>query len=395
MNPLQTCLHSTESIAAYQRMCQQLSIDGVVFDAMTQVANRRNFQFVPPTSTAQLSRKHEEIENLLGKYQNVLGRQGLFFDLVEEVYAQLQIRGKQALGQRLQELATVRYGDEFKMRLTGDSAWALEWDFSLDIDGGLGLGQKRVISTVYKSNWGEVIPWSLVQYLRSGVILFRQKSYATSLALMSIAVEATLRDVLSTRGYTFLHGASRANIYAYARAQIDVSGGGVYSLSFVDPVPQPPTNLAVSSGGTVPIDIEIRREENLSRGRIDLVVKCPPFLIDHLSSNRIVQPATTNNIGGLSEALQIAREIEHMIDHVDLPLDVDEVLKAIRNNLIHFSSDSLDIELVRYATYSPAGRFTLGDFLKNSQMIFDLITEIPQFVNDQYVKLWRNGIHVT
>ncbi|MBD1930275.1 MULTISPECIES: hypothetical protein [Cyanophyceae] len=393
MNPLQHCLSSVEAVAAYQRMRQQLNIDNVIFDAMAQVAHKRSFQFTPPTSTTHNTRKHEEIEGLLGRYQNVLGRQGLFFDLIEEVYLQLQLQGMQALGQHLLQLTTIQSSNEFRIRLTTDSAWVIEWELALDLGGGLGQDKILVIGSVYKNSWGEIIPWDVMQYLRSGFLLFRQKVYATSLALMSIAVEATLRDILATRGYTFTHNANRQNIYNYAKAQVDVNGNS-YTLTFIDPVPQSAASLVTSSSGNLPVDIEIRRSENSSKKRVDLVVKCPSFLVEHWSPNNVVQPAVTNNIGGLGEALRIARDVEGIIDPVDLPLDVDEVLKALRNNLIHFSSNSMEAELKRYSAYSSDGRFTLKDFVNNTQMVFDLVTEIPRFVNEQYIKLFQSGIRI-
>lgn len=350
---------------------------------MTHVAQKRNFPFTPPNTQAQYARKHEEVERMLASFQSVLGRQGLFLDLIEELYGQMQLRGMQMLGEQLLTLAAIPVNDEFKVRLTTDEAWLVEWEIALE-----GSGIRQLLSsTVYKHNWGPIVPWDVVQYLRSGILLFRQKAYATSLALMAIAVEATLRDVLSTRGYTFNHQTNRTTVYQAARAHVDVNGNS-YTLTLADPVPQPPSSLMTSSNGNLPVAIKIRRKGN------ELTIYCPTFLIDHWSSNVVERAAVTNNVGGLGEALRIARQVEQVIDPVDLPTDVDDVLKALRNNLIHFSSNSMNIELQRYAPFSPTGRFTLKDFVNNIQMVFDLVTEIPRFVNEQYVKLWQAGVHV-
>lgn len=91
------------------------------------------------------------------------------------------------------------------------------------------------------------------------------------------------------------------------------------------------------------MEIQIRRDKNPARE--DLLIKAPQFLIDHLAGNRIIQPAQTKSIGGLGEALSIARDIEGVITPSDLPIDVDDVIKAVRNNLIHLSSDLMDVEL--------------------------------------------------
>jgi hypothetical protein len=41
----------------------------------------------------------------------------------------------------------------------------------------------------------------------------------------------------------------------------------------------------------------------------------PTLSVDHWSSNAVVQAAVTKNIGGLGEALEIARDVERIIDH--------------------------------------------------------------------------------
>jgi hypothetical protein len=388
MNPLQAYLNPAETVEAYKRLHQRLGIDGVIFRSMEQVAQRKNFQFTPPVSPSDHPRKHQEIEGLLGRYQSALMRKGLFLDLVEEIYLQLQTDGMHTFGQHLLDLTVIQLEQEIKCRLREDAIWVIEWGLHPETSGELNQNQQYVTGSVYKSDWGQIIPWDVIQYLRSGVLLFRQKAYTTALALMSIAVEATLRDILSTKGYTFNHGANRVNIYPYVRAQIDVTGNS-YTVTFIDAVPRSATNLASSTGNAAPIPVEIRREEKPAKGRVDLTIKCPSLLLDHWSSSRVQQPAVTNNIGGLGEALRIAREVEHIIDAVDLPLDVDEVLMALRNNLIHFSSDSMDTVLTKYAAYSPTGQFTLRDFVSDVRMVFDFISDVPRFVDDQYLKLWR------
>jgi len=392
-NPLEDYLNQAETVEAYKRLHQQLGIDGVIFRSMEQVAQRKNFQFTPPVSPSDHPRKHQEIEGLLGRYQSVLMRKGLFLDLVEEIYLQLQTNGMRALGQHLLDLTVIQLDQDIKCRLIEDAIWVIEWGLRPEKNGELNQTLKYVTSSVYKSGWGEIIPWEVIQYLRSGVLLFRQKAYTTALALMSIAVEATLRDILSTRGYTFNHGANRVNIYPYVRAQIDVTGNS-YIVTFIDAVPSPATNLVSSTGSVAPIPVDIRREEKSAGGRVDLRIKCPPLLLDHWSSSRVQQPAVTNNIGGLGEALRIAREVERIIDEVDLPLDVDEVLIPLRNNLIHFSSDSMETVLTKYAAYSSTGPFKLKDFVRNVDMVFDFILDVPRFVDDQYLKLWRAGIPI-
>jgi len=391
MNPLQSQLHSTITVPLYHQLHQLLALDSLIFEAMRDVARRRGFAFEVPTSSPENAKKHQEIEGLLDRYQTVLKRQGLFFDLVEEIYTQLKNQGLDVLADRVLNLVASGFKDGLGIRLIDDCSWGIEWQ----ILGGTDAGPitRPVVVVVYKSDWGPVVPWQVVQYLSSGMSLYRQKNYSTALALLSIAVEATLRDILSTRGYVFNPSANKVDIYEYTVAKVNVSGNG-YAVDFVDHLLEPAGNLAVAASGAVPIEIAIRREIHPSNKRVDLHIKAPRYLIDHWSTAQIEKAAQPKNIGGLGSALNIARVDEGLITSTDLPPDVDGVLKAVRNNLIHLSSDSMDNELPQYASLSPSGKFTVRDFVSNPGMVYDLVVEIPQFVNEQYVKLWRAGTKI-
>jgi len=221
--------------------------------------------------------------------------------------------------------------------------------------------------------------------------LYNQKIYPTALALLSIAVEATLRDILSTRGYSFAYGANKVDVFEYTKANVDANPTG-YSLVFTQPVPQPPSNLSASFGGVTPIEIKIRRSINQKKGRVDLVVQAPPAFIDHWSTDQVQQRGDPKNLGGLGEALDKARNVERIITNEDLPEDIDVVLKAVRDNLVHFSSNNLEEVLTDFAWRSQTGVFKLRDFLNDKELVFDLVIGIPEFVNAQYVKLWKNNI---
>ncbi|MBK9209296.1 MAG: hypothetical protein IPL71_13730 [Anaerolineales bacterium] len=106
------------------------------------------------------------------------------------------------------------------------------------------------------------------------------------------------------------------------------------------------------------------------------------------------KPAQTNSVDGLGEALRIARSVEGVVTPLDLPIDVDDVVKAVRNNLIHLSSDSMDVELPKFASLNPNGKFTVKDFIDKPNLVFDFVIDIPRFVNEQYVKLWKAGTHI-
>jgi hypothetical protein len=384
-NPLMPYISSVHTVAAYRRIQQQLGQDLVVFTAMNLVAQRRGFVFDLPESPAEYHQKHDEIILSLSRYRSLPNREGLFFDLIEEI--QCQLLGQDVHAERLRDLIVLETNKDFKVRLSENDAWLIEWELEHPDD----LQDKRKIITVaHKSDWGDVVPWTVIQYLDSGFLLYKQKSYATALALMSIAVEATLRDVLSTKGYGFNPHASKVDVYEFSRAQVNVSGSD-YTLTFLDVLPKGAGELLLSAGGILPIDIKIRRNKNPDKD--DLLIRAPQYLLDHWSGNKIVQPAETKNIGGLGEALKIARVVERIITKADLFPDVDEVLQAIRNNLIHLSNNSLNEELPQLSAVLKK-KITLKDFIDQPKYVFDYLIDIPRFINDQYVKLWQSKIHL-
>jgi len=358
---------------------------------MAQVSQRRGQNFILPASPSEYQQKHNEIKNLLSRFMSILDRRSMFFELVDEIYTQLSAQNENQNIEKLLKIAVINLEDNLKLKLGELGAWLLEWDVLLETE--YGRTQRTLPAFLYESNWGIIVPSEVLQYIKSGIYLYNRKIYPTALALLSIAVEATLRDILSTKGYTFAHGASKVDIYEYAKANVDANQTG-YSVVFTEAIPQPPEEFSASFDGNTPIEIKIRRSVNQKKNRVDLVVQAPPPLIDHWSSANVQQEGNPKNLGGLGEALDKARNVEEIITNDDLPEDIDVVLKAVRDNLVHFSSNNLDEELTNFGWRSETGIFTLRDFLNDKELVFDLITGIPEFVNAQYVKLWQNNIHL-
>ncbi len=136
------------------------------------------------------------------------------------------------------------------------------------------------------------------------------------------------------------------------------------------------------------IYIEIRRNINSNRNRVDLLVRDPRDLIDHWSTNAIVQPAI-RRVNGLGEALNIARNIERFINPRVLLEDFDEVIKVIRNNLVHLSGAALNTHLPMFDYRSPTNIFTLQNFLEDDELVYDFVTNVPRFISGQYNELRR------
>lgn len=139
----------------------------------------------------------------------------------------------------------------------------------------------------------------------------------------------------------------------------------------------------ITTEGQENVDIRIKREFNNRKNRFDLTVNIPEYLLDYLSSDRIIQPAQ-RRVNNLEEALNIARNVEGFLTPDILPVDVDAVIKVVRNKLIHLSGEALETIL---PSYDPEGNFTLKDFINDSNLVYDLIYNIPYFINKQYLSI--------
>lgn len=385
-NPLIPFVNSALTVATYEQIKEQLGQDEVIFQAMSHVAHERGFAFDLPSGPVEVEGKHNEIVLSL-KSEVILARRGLFFDLIDEFHLQLQRANKQVMAERLRGLIDLQIPNHFRIKLNHEGAWVVQWDLKVDNEA---LEYESGVSlVVYKRDQFQIVPWHVVEYINSGIVLFRRKAYAPALALMTIAVEATLRDLLAARGYSFQPGSSKVDIYEESNAELGVSGN-FYTLT-CSPTPKDPTSLASSASGNLPVSIQIRRVINERKKRIDLQMKVPDYLLDHLSSDQVKQLGQPKTITGLGDALSIARNTEQLITPKDLPVDLDNVLKAIRNNLLHLSSTSLLTELPRYKTESQTGVYTLADLVKDQVLVSAYVADFPRFVNDQYVRLWKSG----
>ena len=390
VNPLQSHLTKDNAKITYKKISEQLGMDLAIFDSMKQVASHQKFVIGILDSNASNAEKHSAISETLTQYFNLLERRGLLFELIEELHTNLVINGHQVHADRLRELAFINTNQNFGIRLSADCSWLNDWAVPTPDQ----PDPTHVLVTSFHSKWGNVVPSNVIQYINSGLLLYKQKQFAAALVLMSIGVEATLRDVLTKRyGYKNDALASKVDTYKHTRARVNVDGSN-YTIEMVDPAPRSPSDLSVSAGGTLPVEIQIRRVINHRNNRLDLSILAPSFLVDHLSGDQKEKNGEPKSIGGLNDALKFAREVEKVITTSDLPDDVDDVLKAVRNSLVHLSGNSLDEKLPRYNNLKTTGDFTLRDFIDNPNMVYGFMTEIPEFIDREYVKLWKAGRHV-
>jgi hypothetical protein len=360
----------------------------IIFQAMNTITLGRRKPFIPPSDVNEYNQKHREIEEILA--YPVAGR-GIetAMCLMEEIVLMVRPSGgvpgysTHDLLDRMRFRTTTPRTSIF---LTDELHWAVRWDTHTHT----AILEKpdKVFLDIYSNDMGEIVPSYLAKYVDYAILAYQEKINIVALALLSITIEATLRDVLANKGYSFDRGGSPMDIYGFARAEVGVSGNA-YTLTFREPMPLSPTDFLSAHGGNS-IEIEIRRNINANRNRVDLLVRDPRNLIDYWSTNIVVQSAT-RRVNGLGEALNIARNVERFINPRVLLEDFDEVISVIRNNLVHLSGDALNTPLPMFNYRSPTNTFTLQNFLEDDELVYDFVTNVPRFISGQYNDLRRVG----
>lgn len=387
-NPLSLFLTRENIISAYRRISGQLLLDNMIFDSMNQVAQRNNFVIDLLNSNASNAEKHEEVIRQLTNFSDLLQREGLFFDLIEDLHSRLQTYDNGVHASRLRDIACIKTSEIFDLRLNENGSWRVDWTLDTKDQN----EPAHIYTTSYLTGWGNIVPPHIIQYINSSLLLYKQKQYAATLALMTIAAEATLHDFLVTKGYVFDVHANKFDIYHLTQANLDTTGAG-YVINLVDQTPKTPSDLVASANNALPVNIRIRREINPSNGRVDLAILAPSFLIDHLSRADVENPAK-NSVSGLGDALRIARQIQDGITTSELPIYIDDILRAVRNKLVHLSSESLDYDLPRFNGRKGIAQYKLKDFVDDPVLVFNFVQGIPDFVERIYVRLWKAGTHI-
>jgi len=359
----------------------------LLFAAMARLTAGTSSQVIAPTGPAEFGRKRNEIARIFQSPAMLRGLE-IALRLFEEVYLAVDGQGG-VLGSRPQDLLELlrietEQPDE-TISLSKDMRWIVEWPVRLPAGG----PETRMSCEWFARPWGAVVPPYVVNYLSSAATARRQKRNDAAVALLSIAAEATLRDVLSSRGYSFTHGAVPKDVFAYSSAQVTAdAAAGTYIVKFHDAMPLGVTDFVNSFAGT-PVEIKLKRvPKNASGTRVDLNIVAPNPLYEHWTTSTVETPGALT-VGGLGAALDIARNQVACVTAEDLALDFDEVLQAVRNNLVHLSGAALDAPLPRF-DFLKSG-FALRDFLLDDLLVQDFVAAISRFVTVQYVELRRSG----
>jgi len=371
-----------------KEMCHQGS-EHVIFDAMEEITRGSRHVITSTADPNQFEQKYREIERRLNFRS--LGGVELGLYMMAKVYefadhnGGLNNHSANALIEKLQ-LQTNR---DFKIRLTESVTWATVWNVELktpQIE-----DEIEIIVDVQKYNWGSIVPSYILEYLDSAITAYRRGMYSAALAFFSVIVEATLRDILATRGYSFLHGASSTDQFEWVDLQVDLDTSRThYLVQTPTNVALAPTDFMTSVNGQIPHSARIKRRDRGNGNGFELIIRSPE-LVDHWSSSTISQRGQ-RTISGLGAALDIARNRENIISAEDLTPDFDTVITTVRNSLIHLSGEALDTHLPDFDSLTPGRNYTLRDFLKSPEMVFDIVTNVPQFANQQYLRLRQQGI---
>jgi hypothetical protein len=267
--------------------------DSIIFDAMTEISPT----FKLPNEPGEFNQKHREIERIIGYPYALKGRE-IALQLMNKIYHNIMHNG----GVPGVDSNTLLNAISFKTNvpnirifLTNDFYWAVEWAVNLNFNGINDVD--KIVLDLYDDDWNEIVPPHIIQYIHSAVLSYQQKINAVSVALLSIAFEGTLRDVLFAKGYSFEPGASSVDVYPYVKANIGFTEN-CYTLSFNGNMPKKIDDFNVSSCGSPNIEVEIRRVINKNKNRIDLLIKAPSALIDHFSLNVPSQLARKRVNGG-------------------------------------------------------------------------------------------------
>jgi hypothetical protein len=356
--------------------------EAIIFESMVAVTAGRN-AFQAPIDNSQYDIKHAEIEARL-RTADMNSSRRFPLRLMTEICRQTKM-AQAGLPRHVYEHVreTIKIsieGEDISIGISDDLNWESVWqvkhrNFEYD---------EKVHLNIYSTSFEEIVPRYVIEYIGAALHSYRQKLNFSCAALLSITVEAILRDVLIERGYSFRHGEISVDSYKYTDANVSVSGND-YLVSFQNPRLKPATDLTASSGGN-PTSIKVRRYiPPKNAGRIDFYVLAPAYLIDHWSLDEVETAGNPKNLGGLGQAFTIAREVENFLDNTMLPLAFEEVIKTLRNNLIHLSQETLDKELD--VEDSEGNKMTLNQFLDDPDTLFSFVTNILRFINDIYTGL--------
>lgn len=255
--------------------------------------------------------------------------------------------------------------------------YAAEWSVPVR---SFGQDEQQIIQLdLLDCRQNEIVPIYIVEYVKGAVLLYSQGLLKGACALMTIAMEATLRDILATRGYSYVTGTSSDDQYTFANAVVDINNDkDKFTISITSRNTKSITDYCIENTIATSHNIRIKRKKYGRAGKFELNIRDCDGLIDYFSSSEVATPGQ-RTISGLGAALNIARNVERIIEVALLPPDMDTIFTGIRNNLIHLSGAGLNAAQIQDQA--------LVDFVSDRNKVFDLINFVPQFINAKYKQI--------
>lgn len=319
------------------------------------------------TQIAGLRRRIDRVGNNYGRNFLIL--------FIEELHKDL-IANNGAIGVSMNDFCrncVLDVENGYKIFHTLDGKWKLDWTLPLQ------LTQESIVLPIrsFSVSNDDIVPKYIIQYVNQAIIAYRNESYLTSLALISIALEGTLRDALEVKGYSYSHGAQTIDSYEVKEVDITLNGSD-FNVRFRDIMPRISADFLSEPGSVTPHTTRIKRIKK--NGRWFLEIRGVDYLKDFWSSD-VIAIAGQINIGGLGTALSVSRNPAeaNILDNSILPDDIDLVIQEVRNNLIHLSGIAMTTPITTIG-------MSLENFVNDQSRVFDTLWAICGAIDILYTK---------
>ncbi len=308
--------------------------------------------------------------------------QSLLIRWIEELYDNLIDTGAVGVSnQNFIETIKIKLADNSHIKFLSYKKWVWVWE--IDVEGNTGQISQYIRCKEYPSTI--IVRDYILQYVEQAINAYNNRRPAAALSLMSIALEGTLRDALEVKGYSYSYGSPPQDVYELSDMYIHKLDDG-YKVTF--PSPMPSSHIDFLNEDESPTHKVVRIKRISKNDRTDLEIRGVNDIINFWSSNTIQQEGQTQ-IGGLGAAINISRNRANILNATDLPLDLDGVIQAVRNNLIHLSGTAMDKEVTRNPLNE---RVTLGEFLGNKNRVFDAVCTIGETINNIYDRIASDNL---
>lgn len=313
------------------------------------------------------------IRHKIQRIANNYGR-NILVKWIEELYESLNVNGG-AIGVSIDKFLTlckITIEDGIFIKLLPSGKWIIEWSVPSQEEQEfiwLSIRDKLISSSE------NIVPNYIIQFVTQGIIAYRKKNYLTSLSLISIALEGTLRDVLEIKGFTYAQGSPSEDTYDFAEMNVSQNTNG-FNVNFSNQMPKIHSDFLTEVNSPNVCKVRLKRIKRKEKWYLE--IRDADYLKDYWSSDVITQQGQ-KNIGGLGTALAVARNEAAILDSSILPDDMDEVIQQVRNNLIHLSGNAI-------TTRINSVDMSLNEFASNQARVFDAIWSITGAIDKLYIK---------